>query len=515
MVKSTRLFMNSGTTLLRMVAGVLISLVLTPFILFKVGIEAYGVYALVTALVSYTSMLDLGIPTALSKYFAEYETTDQKEKMQKAVTTAFATFSFLSIVLAGLAWMLRSILFDTFFPAVENRGELTFLFFGCLFSFLLNIVTSVFPSILQGLQRMDVTSFVSLVSDVVMAIFVLILLSMGSGIGGLVYAVVIGACVAAILNLVFVKRLYPSFALRLRDIRVAELKKLLRFSLQMQSINVASLVHTQFDKILLGATLGVRYVAYYDIAGKIIKHIRNVPTSLIAPMLPAASSLAAANEKEKLQKLYERSLKYMVGISLPLFLIAILLSYPFIKVWLGEGYELSIYTLYFLLVANFINVFAGPAFWMLTGTGRIKYATVTALSFAAVNIVLNIVLVRFFGYTGVVAGTSISFILGALVLLVLYHRLDRIPLVSTVYKTLVIPLVGTIGAVVSFFVIRQLVSQLNMFSLIFTGGILALTYLAIVLGLGFLDAYDKTKMREFVSLFLSYKKTDETGTKRA
>src|SRR3990170_512279 len=103
MVKSTRLFMNSGTTLLRMVAGVLISLVLTPFILFKVGIEAYGVYALVTALVSYTSMLDLGIPTALSKYFAEYETTDQKEKMQKSVTTAFVTFSFLSIMLVGIA----------------------------------------------------------------------------------------------------------------------------------------------------------------------------------------------------------------------------------------------------------------------------------------------------------------------------------------------------------------------------------------------------------------------------
>ena len=98
----------------------IITLILTPIIIYYIGIAEYGVYILVGALTGYFSLLDLGIGTSVVKFIAQYHAKGEKEKVNEIVNTAY--FLFLGV---GIVGSIGIFIMGTFFIDIFNLdGEL-------------------------------------------------------------------------------------------------------------------------------------------------------------------------------------------------------------------------------------------------------------------------------------------------------------------------------------------------------------------------------------------------------
>ena len=63
----------------------IIIFIATPFYVYKLTIEGYGIYALLTSLVGFYNLLDFGLGQGIIKFVAEYKTKNQLDELGKII----------------------------------------------------------------------------------------------------------------------------------------------------------------------------------------------------------------------------------------------------------------------------------------------------------------------------------------------------------------------------------------------------------------------------------------------
>lgn len=184
----------------------------------------------------------------------------------------------------------------------------------------------------------------------------------------------------------------------------------IKAALPFMWIGALYLVMSRVDLILLGSLKGAREAGIYAIAARAAEF---VPFFLIATNTtigPKISHLYHLGEHEKLQRLATASARRLMWITLPLALILVVLARPLIDFFYGPLYEEGALALQILAMAQFFTIASGPVGIMLNMT---EHAGVSAKIFAAgavANVILNLLLIPRFGYTGAAASTALSII---------------------------------------------------------------------------------------------------------
>ena len=130
----------------------------------------------------------------------------------------------------------------------------------------LNLLAFPFASVISGLQRLDLTNLLWALSTIVTASLAAIFVELGKGISGLVDAIVLTSGVLFLLNVVLAWRLLPQLRIRPGLIRLADIKALSVFSLQVYVIQVMAAVYLHTEKLLLAHFAGPTPVGWYEIA---------------------------------------------------------------------------------------------------------------------------------------------------------------------------------------------------------------------------------------------------------
>src|SRR3990167_3725516 len=83
-------------------AGVLIPsailLFLTPFMIKKLVVAAYGIWIVANSLKSYFQVMELGIRTSVIKFISQYHAADEKKKIEELLSTSFYVFLLIGII---------------------------------------------------------------------------------------------------------------------------------------------------------------------------------------------------------------------------------------------------------------------------------------------------------------------------------------------------------------------------------------------------------------------------------
>ena len=83
---------NTAFNILGKSWGIIIALFLTPYTISCIGVERYGVWALVSVVTSYFGLLDLGIGSSYVKYIAEYHTKRDCLQINRIVNSGLAFY---------------------------------------------------------------------------------------------------------------------------------------------------------------------------------------------------------------------------------------------------------------------------------------------------------------------------------------------------------------------------------------------------------------------------------------
>ena len=81
---------NVFATILARVVNMLRGVVLVPFLLYHLGLEAYGIWTTIFILVSYVGVTTLGLSNVYIKYVAEFHARREYDKANSLLSTGLA-----------------------------------------------------------------------------------------------------------------------------------------------------------------------------------------------------------------------------------------------------------------------------------------------------------------------------------------------------------------------------------------------------------------------------------------
>lgn len=491
-----RIVKNSLFNLLRTVITVPITLLLMPYIIRHLGKEEFGIWALVGVISSYAQLSDFGITESLIKFMAEFKAREDTLRLNQLINTALTLYVIISIIISPL--------FVFILPFVAGKilnipGELQvkaiYVFTIAVVLFFVNMLMGVFNSLIIGFQRMGHSNLINLVSTVMMACGTIFFLESGFGLVGLIYNNVLVTVLVIFLNLRVARYLFKPMRINPFVFFSKEMcNNIFHFSWKIQVSNLAVLMILQIDRVLLSHFVGLASVSYYEVANRIASQARALVATVFNPIAPASSELQANDEKEKLAGLYRRSFKYMAISAVPFSILIIALAHPFVRTWIGPGYEVSAVTMQLLMAAYMVNLLTGPGSWILNGINKPHISMRSSLVAGVTNLVLCLLLVRWIGYYGIIIGIFSSLFTSALYFIWMVHKNIEGIEWSIYRRALARPLVLSVAMAVLLLLLDR-VTIIRGYPVLC---LLGLVYMAVVMcGItrgDYLDDFDRTVM---------------------
>lgn len=185
--------------------------------------------------------------------------------------------------------------------------------------------------------------------------------------------------------------------------------------------NLLGVLNSRLDVLLLGTLLDGKAVAIYHIAKRLTQPISFILIAANAPLAARISSLHAQGKSVELQDLLKRTTRYMFAVALPLTLLLVLLRRPLLNLWgvefvAGEG------ALIWLALGQLINVFMGSVALVLMMTGHERDVVWGFGGAVIVNVVLNWLLIPYFGANGTAVATSVGLVVSNVILALLVYK---------------------------------------------------------------------------------------------
>lgn len=437
---SDKIFRNTVFNTIGNIFTTGIQLVIIPYILIKLGAERFGIWALVSVIFGLFTALDFGTGAAFVKYFSEYATKKDDTSFNRVAVAGFFLMSLFSLLLVGVCWLLKNQLVAFFNVPDSMRSEANIVFMGAAIIFGYYNTFGVFQAIIKGLQRMEVTNAIEMVASIINFIGVFIVLENGFGLKGLIVNQGIKIVLVSLASIYFSKMLFGQLAFKFAYLDFRKIKEILSYGVKMQISNIAGMINLQTDKTIIGYFLNLAAVTAYEIGQKIALFCRMIVGLILSALVPAVSELDAAGKSFAILKLYERGNKYLASITFPILIFTIIFADLLISAWIGAGHERSVLVARLLTIGIFINLLTGVGVMIVRGIGKPAYETEYAVICLILNIGLGIVLVKFYGFVGVVLSAPISVAIGSIYFVLKFHVLNSINTVNFGAKVFLKPL---------------------------------------------------------------------------
>jgi O-antigen/teichoic acid export membrane protein len=493
--------------------GYALSFLLTPYIVHKIGIERFGVWAIANTAIQFFLFLDLGIGSSFVKYIAEYNTKKNYKMINEVVNTGLIFSLFFCFCVLLILMLLKNFVMTHLKFSSELYDDVLIAFLGVLAVFIINYIFTVFKSTLYGLQRMDIVNIIYVIVSIPGTAGLVLFLHFGFGLKGLVYNSIIVAVVTVMSYAICVYRLLPQMIIGLRFVNMKMFKKLWNFGFKVQIAGFSEFINYSLDKVLLGYFMNMSMVAFYQLGSRVASTTCSLPSVLLPAVEPASSELDAAEDNRALNSLYTRGTKYTVFLTFPLALFVITNALPIMHFWMGKsGYEKSALAIQILIIGYSFVLVNSIGRLMARGMGVPQFEMVSALIILGLNISLSITLIVLFGFIGALIGSSVSAVIGSLYFMIRFHKHIKRSILSFVKDIYFKPLAACVIAVLTSFTIDFLFYflafspsgragyfiYLSLKGIIFSG-----TYLLFIITVKYLNEYDRNVFLSAIKMPLS------------
>ncbi len=396
-----------------------------------VGIEYFGVWSLVLATTSASSLANLGLAASVVKFVSMYRARGDTQHVVRVVETAVISLAvFLLAVLAALypaAGYLLALPLD----GPQTAAAMAILPYAFV-AFWLTSVAAVLQGSIDGHQRVDLRSYLLMGASVVYlaAAFALV---PARGLVGLAQAQALQAGLLLVASWVALRRVatgLPAVPVRWTW---SVFREMLTYSASFQVISVFKLLTEPLAKWLVTIFAGAAAVGFFEFAHRMVFQLRALFVSAHQAIVPAIADLKE-RDAAALGKIYVASFRvilYLVLAALPLLIV----SLPLVsRLWLG-AYEPLFVTFSVLLAAGwFLNMLSNPAYFAYLGIGKLRWNVAGHAVIGILNLALGYMLGQIFGGTGVVAGFVAALIGGSMLMAMAYHREYSVALSALVQR---------------------------------------------------------------------------------
>lgn len=417
LTRTAQVALNAVTNYFRFAFTLILFLLLTPFIIRKVGVNDYGLWTLMYSVVGFFGLFDLGFSTSVVKYVAECKGSGDLDRRNRIVNTLLIAYLILSVA-ATVGVGLLSLFFNRVFaiPPPQHHKALVLLWILAVRAVMLSLPLDLFRGVIFGEQRIYLVNIVQIGGSVFYGLTAWIALGHGMGLLALAWIHLATMLLENFLYISFafhyVEGLRISWSLADRKV----FKEVASFSAGQFIINVSAVGFLHMGPILIKLLLPLSAVAIYAVALKISENLRILVIQFINVFTPYIAELKGAGDDEKIRYVFVECTKFscamMVLLTVPVW------SYAREAVTFWAGPELAEAAPVLIVLAGYrvISIPWTMASNVLGMTGYHKYTARLSAVCLLTNIFISVALIHPLKLMGVALGALIStMIVGAFI----------------------------------------------------------------------------------------------------
>jgi O-antigen/teichoic acid export membrane protein len=405
------------TSWISVLANAAAAFVLTPVILRHLGDEAFGVWVLVTTIVNYYGLGDVGVRASVLRYVSRQNALGDKDGVNHVVATAFYFYGSLCVLFIGLSFLLAASL-PRFFTVDSNLRDPfrnLFLLAGIIQG--LSFPLMLFGASLQAAARYDQVYMLRTFSMLVRVGALVAALHAGGGL------FLIGAA-ALLPNLVFqaaqvplAMRAFPEMSLHPRWVRKNVLRDMFRYGLVSFAVGTGENLRNYTYPVVIGKLLMPAAVTIFSLPAKLLSPLLEGIGTMTEIVNPVSSQLEAHNDFAMLRRLIQLSVQSSFLILLPLVAFLFIFGGQLLSLWVGPQYT-STYPLLVLLTLGLgTSATQCSAQSMLFGIERHKKLVWYRLGEGLSIVLIGSICLRVWGLVGFAFAIAATLMLTSLVLL--------------------------------------------------------------------------------------------------
>lgn len=387
--------------------------------------DAYRMAALIPTILFSAIAAALGVTLipVLSEYVHGKSTASTNRFVNNTLNICLVVSAFL--LLAGIVASEQIVGFVA--PGFSDEAaHLTVRLMKIMFPMLLfNVVAVIATGYLQTYNRF----FVPALSGLMFNLVIITQLSMfgGLGVDGLAAATMIGMVAQGLIQIPFMFKMGYRYELTL-DYKCEGVKKVFVLMLPVLMGTAISQVNVTVNQIIASG-LPEGSISALDFGNRINGMVNSLFGLSIATVLyPSMARMAFGNQIEKLKDMVSTGMRVVSFIIMPMMVGLMILSVPIVRLLFERGafdtratlmtsQALFYYALAIVPVG--ISGVLSRAFFSLQVT---KTPVVVGLLSVGLNVLMNLVLVRFMGHAGLALSTSISSTFSVVLSLILFRR---------------------------------------------------------------------------------------------
>lgn len=397
MSEKKQFIFNFMSSIAVFISNLVINFFLTPYVLHKLGTEAYGFIGLVNSIVSYISVVTVALNSLAGRYITlAYHKGDIK-KAKEYMTSVF----FANVVLSGIVFI-ASIYITCNIAQIINVPEylisdvrLTMMmaFANICFS-LLSVVFSVAAFIKNKLYYNSFASIISVIIRIIIICGGFFLFT--PHIWYYTFSGLLSAIVLLCLQKFYTKKLTPELKIDREYFKIFKIFEIIKSGVWISLESLNKILQTGLDLLIANLFVSTVATGILSIAKSIPNILLQIPALISGIFNPQLARLYAENKREVLIERFKFSVRFLTFVmNVPLvgFLI---FGMDFFKLWLPykNAYELkAIYNISVLTVIPLLcNAYVEGLYYANTLTNKIKESVIITFFFSVASISIEFLL---------------------------------------------------------------------------------------------------------------------------
>lgn len=408
---------------LLIILNTIYGLLISPYILGRLGEAEYGVYKTIASFSSALLVLDLGIGTTVMRYTAKYRAEKKKDEIGN-----FAAVGLIEAVIMALVLLVISVgiyfsidgIYSQSFTADEIELAKSILVI-LIINMICTIIENVLNGVIMGSNEFSFSNGFKLCMLILRVVLIFVVLYIWPS----AIALVSISLLITLIN-ICVHSIYIAKKLKIR-IKLTHFDKdvfqeSLGYTVLMFIQTLAVQANGNIDNIVIGAVIGSTAVAVYSFGIQMFNMYESLATSFSNLMLPSVSvKIANGVGDEEMQGLVTRigRLQFVVlGAALAGFACV---GKEFIYLWLGDGFEDVYYLSLIIMVPVTFTLIENVCLSILRARNLMRFRTFSLIFTAIFNAIITIAGTIFYGYYAAAIGTGLSICVGSIAMMNVYY----------------------------------------------------------------------------------------------
>jgi len=448
-----KLISGSLVRITLLVCSVGASFYLVPFLVHALGDRMHGFWVLIGRFMGYYGVLDLGLSSAVSRFVSRAYGQNDYDEINCVFNTSLVLFG-----LIGILAMAISFLFALLCPYFLKNPSEAVLFKKVIlilgFSLAIGFPIRSYRGALYAKLRYDILAGVDLLKLFVRTILIIYFIKAGNGILALSLITFAVELMGYAAYFWFVLREFKEIKLNFALVDWGRIKALFHYSLFTSIVQLADLLRFKIDEFVIAGSLSVGFVTHYFIGTKLLDFFSLFMSSALGMMSPVFSQFEGRSDMHSVRKTFLEISK--ISVILAIFVGSHLVMYGkvFIEKWMGPGYHDSYYVLLILCVPMTLDLAQSPSIGLFYGISKHRYFAFLSGCEGIANLILSLILVRYYGIYGVAWGTFIPLVIVKLFFQPFYVcHVINVTWKEYVIDTLFIPAIKTIIPILGYWLL--------------------------------------------------------------